>query len=244
VRVAGALEAPAAAYVQFDTRAQLCTMTCWPLTVDVLRLKVLVEHLPRAFPLLVPRIVREGVPSCVSASADPVQWRGSVADLLLWEVLGCHEVAQVPLHVSESQLRLMVLARGEDFSKQEMLFLCIAQRPLAALDNVLQALDPSRADQADEPPGLARPTGNRGLTQREVEVLTMLAEGMLARTIAARMKVSPRTVHKHLSNVYHKLEAHDRLLAVHRAEAMGLIPRQREGTRQLVLPLASSGQTP
>ena len=61
------------------------------------------------------------------------------------------------------------------------------------------------------------------LTAREVEVLQLLAEGLLARTIAARLGLSPRTVHKHLSNVYTKLGVHDRLVAVSIARAQGLI---------------------
>ncbi|MCD5344941.1 helix-turn-helix transcriptional regulator [Agromyces sp. S2-1-8] len=66
-------------------------------------------------------------------------------------------------------------------------------------------------------------TGARRLTARELEVLQMLGDGLLARTIAARMGVSERTVHKHLGNVYEKLGVHDRLLAVRRAESLGLL---------------------
>jgi DNA-binding NarL/FixJ family response regulator len=61
------------------------------------------------------------------------------------------------------------------------------------------------------------------LTSREVEVLQLLSEGLLARTIAARLGLSPRTVHKHLSNVYTKLGVHDRLVAVSFARERGLI---------------------
>ena len=61
------------------------------------------------------------------------------------------------------------------------------------------------------------------LTPREVEVLQLLSEGLLARTIASRLGLSPRTVHKHLSNVYTKLGVHDRLVAVGIARENGLI---------------------
>ena len=56
-------------------------------------------------------------------------------------------------------------------------------------------------------------------------MLTLVSEGLLARTIAARLAVSDRTVHKHLGNVYRKLDTHDRLLAVRRAESLGLLSR-------------------
>lgn len=72
---------------------------------------------------------------------------------------------------------------------------------------------PSRVPSADAPI----------LTSREIEVLRMLSDGLLARTIARRLGVSERTVHKHLGNLYAKLDVHDRLLAVRRAESLGLI---------------------
>ncbi|WP_137846509.1 response regulator transcription factor [Microbacterium sp. 2FI] len=65
------------------------------------------------------------------------------------------------------------------------------------------------------------------LTTREIEVLRMLGDGLLARTIALRLGVSERTVHKHLGNLYAKLDVHDRLLAVRRAESLGLIEPPR-----------------
>jgi DNA-binding NarL/FixJ family response regulator len=63
-----------------------------------------------------------------------------------------------------------------------------------------------------------------GLTSREMEVLSLLAEGMLARSIAARLELSPRTVQKHLGNMYQKLGTHDRLLTVTRARQLGMLP--------------------
>lgn len=64
------------------------------------------------------------------------------------------------------------------------------------------------------------------MTTRELEVLILLSEGHLARSIAARLDVSPRTVHKHLGSVYRKLGVHDRLVAVRTAQQVGLIPGQ------------------
>jgi DNA-binding CsgD family transcriptional regulator len=226
VTVGEAMSASAAAYVRFDTEAQLCTITCWPHTVDILRLKVAAEHLPRAYPLLLTQIADGNRPSCVSADVDPQRWRGSEAELLLREIHGCSDVAQVPLHASPDQLRLLVLARCRRFSAREMHLLCTAQRPLSALDEVL-CRDHAARSPVTHPETVAPPGGEGGeLTPREVEVVMMLAQGLLARTIAARMHVSTRTVHKHLGNVYRKLEAHDRMLAVHRAQELGLIPFQ------------------
>lgn len=61
------------------------------------------------------------------------------------------------------------------------------------------------------------------MTHRELQVLTLLAEGLLATSIASRLQLSPRTVHKHLGNIYRKLGVHDRLVAVSLARLHGLV---------------------
>jgi DNA-binding CsgD family transcriptional regulator len=53
-----------------------------------------------------------------------------------------------------------------------------------------------------------------GLTERQAEVLRLVAFGRQDKEIAAALRVSPRTVHKHLQNVYDKLGATSRTQAV------------------------------
>lgn len=65
---------------------------------------------------------------------------------------------------------------------------------------------------------------NPGLTPREEVVLALVAAGSTAEGIAARLLISPRTVHKHQQNLYRKLGAVDRLSAVLRAQELGLLP--------------------
>jgi DNA-binding NarL/FixJ family response regulator len=55
-------------------------------------------------------------------------------------------------------------------------------------------------------------------------VLELLAQGLLATSIASRLSLSPRTVHKHLGNIYDKLGVHDRLVAVSLARSRYLVP--------------------
>jgi len=62
-----------------------------------------------------------------------------------------------------------------------------------------------------------------GLTRRELAILQHLAGGLSADSIARLSGISTRTVRKHLQHVYAKLGAHDRLVAVERARAQGLI---------------------
>lgn len=62
-----------------------------------------------------------------------------------------------------------------------------------------------------------------GLTDREHRVLCLVAHGDTATRIGHLLRIAPTTVRKHLEHVYTKLDAHDRLLAVSRAQALGLL---------------------
>jgi DNA-binding NarL/FixJ family response regulator len=53
-----------------------------------------------------------------------------------------------------------------------------------------------------------------GLTSREMEVLELVATAMNYQEIAEKLFVSPRTVRKHIENIYQKLHVHNKLDAV------------------------------
>lgn len=63
-----------------------------------------------------------------------------------------------------------------------------------------------------------------GITDREYEVLTLLAEGCANKEIARRLDLSPNTVKTHLARLYEKLEAQRRTQAVQKARELALIP--------------------
>ena len=60
------------------------------------------------------------------------------------------------------------------------------------------------------------------LTEREREILTLLAQGHTNIDIAQRLVLSPKTVRNHLSNVFNKLQVADRAQAIIRAREAGL----------------------
>ncbi|GAA0967946.1 response regulator transcription factor [Actinocorallia libanotica] len=66
------------------------------------------------------------------------------------------------------------------------------------------------------------PGANRGLTQRESEVLSLLVGGLSNRAIAARLHLSEETVKSHLRTLYRKLEVADRSAAIAVALREGL----------------------
>ena len=93
------------------------------------------------------------------------------------------------------------------------------------------------ADFEDEPAALKADSADPGaatqpkpsflvepLTEREMEVLQLLAEGFSNREIAQRLFLSPHTVRSHAYNLYGKLGVHSRTQAVARARELALLP--------------------
>jgi DNA-binding NarL/FixJ family response regulator len=62
-----------------------------------------------------------------------------------------------------------------------------------------------------------------GLTNREIEILKLLASGMANKQIAYRLTISEKTVRNHVSNTYEKLGIYDRSQAVLYAVRKGLV---------------------
>lgn len=60
------------------------------------------------------------------------------------------------------------------------------------------------------------------LTDREREILDLVAAGLDNAAVARRLTVSPKTVRNHLSNVFTKLQVADRSQAIVRAREAGL----------------------
>ncbi len=60
------------------------------------------------------------------------------------------------------------------------------------------------------------------LSEREREILDLLARGLKNPEIAARLYLSPKTVRNNVSNILHKLQVADRTQAVIRAREAGL----------------------
>ena len=83
----------------------------------------------------------------------------------------------------------------------------IASRVLAYLTGPLSARDPILFPE---------------LSDREREVLELLARGMSNSQIARTLVIAPKTVRNHLSNVFTKLQVRDRNEAIERARRAGL----------------------
>lgn len=64
---------------------------------------------------------------------------------------------------------------------------------------------------------------NHALSQRETEILALIAEGMSSKSIAERLVVSVETVRSHAKNIIRKLEANGRAEAVSIAYRTGIL---------------------
>jgi DNA-binding CsgD family transcriptional regulator len=161
-------------------------------------------------------------PLTVSDLLDDRTWQSTEAFGLLRQTSGATRHIALPLHDLSGANRGFVLGRaGMDFTDRERAFVRRLQPLLRRLDGHVRQLkrwqDKAMADGADRAAELR-------LTNREITVLSLLAAGLTAGGIASRLGASPRTVHKHLENIYRKLGTSDRLTTVLRAQRFGLLP--------------------
>src|SRR5439155_9858578 len=107
-----------------------------------------------------------------------------------------------------------------------------AQRAIDLLLELKAELEISRARALLESLSRSQPTGRppaagaadrAGLTNRELEVLRLVAGGLNNQVIAEQLFVSEHTVHRHLANIFSKLSVSSRAAAVAQAARRGLL---------------------
>lgn len=101
------------------------------------------------------------------------------------------------------------------------------RRAVRALGSVPAAFERSKASaleaqlQAAAPRKAGAPAA--GLTRRELEVIRLIASGSSNARIGQRLFISGHTVHRHVANVFVKLNVRSRSAIVARAAALGLL---------------------
>jgi DNA-binding NarL/FixJ family response regulator len=110
---------------------------------------------------------------------------------------------------------IRAVARGE-----ALLGPSVARRVLEQFAQV----SPHTSESPRPTPSVA-PGSFDGLTPRELEVLRLITEGLRNREIASRLVISEKTVGNHVSNIFAKLQVHDRSQAILRALHSGLLQR-------------------
>jgi LuxR family transcriptional regulator, maltose regulon positive regulatory protein len=97
--------------------------------------------------------------------------------------------------------------------------------------NLLTAFDAGPAAPTDQPADKTTPAVSpelahwlaEPLSERELEVLALVAQGMTNREASERLFVSVATVKKHMENIHGKLYVSNRTQAVARARELGLL---------------------
>ncbi|WP_052743195.1 helix-turn-helix transcriptional regulator [Streptomyces mangrovisoli] len=130
--------------------------------------------------------------------------------------IGIDRQLALPLSSRPGQVRGVIMSRtGHGFSDRDLEYAGLARSLLdtvSAHETVTSALT-----------RLADPS-ELGITVREMAVLALLDEGLTAHAVGSRLRIAERTVVKHKENLYRKLRVHDRVTALNKARALGLLP--------------------
>ena len=92
--------------------------------------------------------------------------------------------------------------------------------PAACAALVLRA---AKRDQASPTAAAAAPSSDEGLSDRELEVLRLLATELTGPEIARHLFVSVNTLRTHTKHIFTKLDVKTRQAAVRRATELGLL---------------------
>ncbi len=85
---------------------------------------------------------------------------------------------------------------------------------------------PKGSEKEDRKSGQASPEFVEQLSERELEVLELIADGLSRREIATRLIISSHTVKTHVRNLYSKLGVHNQMQAVKKAQGLGLLEKK------------------
>lgn len=88
----------------------------------------------------------------------------------------------------------------------------IATKALKLIRNQTPPVSSSEAD-----------TEDFNLSKRELEILEKLSSGLSYQQIADQLFVSPKTVRKHIENIYRKLQVHNKIQAIEKARRNRLL---------------------
>ncbi len=164
-------------------------------------------------------------------AADEGERTGSVIEILMLQALAHEAQGNIPLGLVPLE-RAMTLAEPEGYLRifvdegeamrsllrhaaAEGIASSYVQRLLSAFDKPAQ---PASSNSTVAIAGLAEP-----LSEREIEVLRLIAAGMTNQEIAEQLVVSISTVKTHINRTYRKLEVRTRTQAVARIRQLGIV---------------------
>jgi DNA-binding NarL/FixJ family response regulator len=168
-----------------------------------------------------------------SAAEAMAEVAHSMPDLVLMDlrmpgVEGAEAITQ--LRQANNGIRILVLT---NYESDEYILRALQAGAMGYLlkstpqEEILQAVELVRQDKRYIPPRIAQKLSMavtyEELSQREHEVLTLVAQGLTNKEIAEKLSISDKTARNHVANCLLKLGANDRTEAVTTAIARGLL---------------------
>lgn len=168
-------------------------------------------------PVLEPVVRGDLTPATAARSFGEQAWRESSTRAAVMVSFGIDQIATLPVHGGSDVVVFMLGRAGQDFTEDDLALLRAVQPVVTGLGMLLRL---PRQTHALVP---VDSSVEHALTEREVQVLELLAQGYKATVIARKAGCSTRTVHRHLGHIYDKLGVSDRLSAVNRAHLLGVL---------------------
>lgn len=190
-----------------------------------------------ADPLLGPVARGDLRPTTAERAHGTRTWKGSDARTGCMISFGIDQLALLPVHGGADVVAFLVGRAGQDFTGEDLGLLRAVQPVVTGLGLLLRV-------PGTGPAQLSRVASPSGLTDREVQVLGLLADGHKAAVIARLAGCSTRTVHRHLGHIYDKLGVSDRLSAVNRAHLLGVFDHEVATPPQVNLPRVTHSHSP
>ena len=166
---------------------------------------------------------REAITEVQRAQPDVV-----LMDLRMPEMEGTKAIAE--LRRIQPDLRILVLT---NYESDEYIFRALQAGAMGYLlkstpqEEIVRAVEMVHQNQRCVPPNIAQrlfeTISREELSQRELEVLTLVAKGLTNKEIATRLFISDKTSRNHVASVLGKLNAKDRTEAATTAIKRGLI---------------------
>lgn len=166
---------------------------------------------------------KEGIEEVLKLKPDVV-----LMDLRMPEMGGVEAIAA--LRRIDHEIRVLVLTNYEE---DEYVFRAIQAGAMGYLlkntpqEEIIQAVEMVHQNQRCVSPAIAQrlteTIAREELSQRELEVLKLVAEGLTNKEIAGRLFISEKTARNHVANCLLKLGADDRTQAVTTAVRRGMI---------------------
>jgi DNA-binding CsgD family transcriptional regulator len=167
-------------------------------------------------------------PHRISEVAGMRTWHENPAYQEGHRLMGVDDEMALPLFRSGAGFAVISVAREkrEYGGREEALLTLIRKQARAAVRRI--GLDSSETDAiilsskhgyGPMPPPPLEASAGLGLTARELEILALAGAGRTSRQIARVLRLSERTVNKHLEHIYEKLQVTNRIAALRRVIA-------------------------